>query len=181
MAISRAGWGCKFSQTAPTETRLEGEEEGDEEEEEEEEEEPATVLKNPSANPVPEAHAQRGLPPRRQGHRAPPHDTYSYTEYTYWVRVPASGVRYVPRTMAPQVAATGLLPLRPHGPLALTLILTLTNPNPNPNPNPKVAATGLIPLGTVAVCMGGAVVDSRFCRRDEQSHRFVDSRWGSGM
>ena len=35
-----SGWGCKFSQTAPTETRLEGEEEGDEEEEEEEEEEP---------------------------------------------------------------------------------------------------------------------------------------------
>jgi L-asparaginase len=41
-----------------------------------------------------------------------------------------------------------------------------------------VAATGLIPTGTVAVCMGGAVVDSRFCRRDEQSHRFVDTRWG---
>ena len=41
-----------------------------------------------------------------------------------------------------------------------------------------VAATSLIPTGTVAVCMGGAVVDSRFCRRDEQSHRFVDTRWG---
>ena len=41
-----------------------------------------------------------------------------------------------------------------------------------------VAATGLIPTGTVAICMGGVVVDSRFCRRDVQTHRFVDTRWG---
>ena len=69
---------------------------------------------------------------------------------TYTVRVPASGGPYVART-------------------AYRVPCTVA---------PQVAAAGLVPPGTVAVCMGGAVVDCRFCRRDTQTHRFVDVRWG---
>ncbi len=39
-----------------------------------------------------------------------------------------------------------------------------------------VAAAGLLPEGTVAICMGGEVIDCRHCRRDAQTHRFVDAR-----
>ena len=39
-----------------------------------------------------------------------------------------------------------------------------------------VAAAGLLPPGSVAICMGGAVIESRFCQRDARTHRFVDTR-----
>ena len=41
---------------------------------------------------------------RRRRAACPQGPTYS----TYWVRVPASGVRYVPRTVAPQVRISAL-------------------------------------------------------------------------
>ena len=48
---------------------------------------------------------------RRRRAASPQGPTYS----TYWVRVPASGVGYVPRTVAPQVPAPPGRPLRAHG------------------------------------------------------------------
>ena len=95
---------------------------------------------------------------RRRRAACPQGPTYS----TYWVRVPASGVGYVPRTVAPQVLRAGLLRMGGlrmlvvdevdecvstdatrallHGLLSTQLRVPQSTAagtgNPNPNPNP---------------------------------------------
>ena len=65
---------------------------------------------------------------RRRRAACPPGPTYSKC----WVRVPALGVRYVPRTVATQVPHAALRGAHP-------------NPNPNFSPNPRPKQVLLFP------------------------------------
>ena len=75
---------------------------------------------------------------------------------TYWVRVPASVVRYVPRTVAPQVTTAW-----DWGPLASW---DSVNPNPNPNPNPNTNTNTNPRFGKAEALWGG---DAKLAKKYE--------------